>query len=274
MISKANLASIGVFDSGVGGLSVLREIRRALPNEDLLYVADSAAAPYGDRPAAFITARAQAIVEFFLAENVKAVVVACNTATAVAVQTLRARYDIPIVAMEPAVKPAVELTQSRVVGVLATSQTLASDNYARLAEKFGGEVEIIPQPCPELVTLVENAVLQGPEVDAAVARYVTPLIARGVDTLVLGCTHYPFLLGAIRAVAGPNVRVIDPATAVARELRRRLEVDQLLSAQTCPGRDRFWSSGQPARVQAVFGKLWGSEVAIHPLPARYAYAMA
>lgn len=265
-----NSAPVGVFDSGVGGLSVLREIRNALPNENLLYVADSVAAPYGDRPAAFITARAQAIVDFFLGKNVKAVVIACNTVTAVAVQTLRARYDRVIVAMEPVVKPAVELTQSRVVGVLATSQTLASESYARLTEKFGGEVKIIPQPCPELVTLVENAALHGPEVEAVIARYVTPLIERGVDTLVLGCTHYPFLLAAIRAVAGPNVRVIDPATAVARELRRRLEVDQLLSKQTTAGRDQFWSSGQPACAQAVFGKLWGSEVTINPLPARYA----
>ena len=253
---------------------MLREIRRALPHEDFLYVADSAAAPYGDRPAALITARAQTIVEFFLSENVKAVVVACNTATAVAVQTLRARYNLAIVAMEPAVKPAVELTQSRVVGVLATSQTLASDNYARLAGRFGGDVEIIPQPCPELVTLVENAALQGAEVEAVIARYVTPLIERGVDTLVLGCTHYPFLHEAIRAVAGSNVGVIDPATAVARELHRRLEVEQLLTTQTTAGREQFWTSGQPARVQAVFGKLWGSEVEINPLPVRYVYAMA
>jgi glutamate racemase len=172
--------------------------------------------------------------------------------------------------MEPAVKPAVELTQSRVVGVLATSQTLASDSYARLAEKFGGDVEIIPQPCPELVTLVENAALQGAEVEAVIARYVIPLLDRGADTLVLGCTHYPFLQAAIRAVAGPNVRVIDPATAVARELRRRLETDDLLSRKTGMGREQFWTSGNARQLQAILSQLWGREADIHALPSRYA----
>lgn len=264
-----NNAPIGVFDSGVGGLSVLREIRRTLPHEDFLYVADLAAAPYGDQPAALITARAQAIVEFFLSENVKAVVVACNTATAVAVKSLRARYPIAIVAMEPAVKPAVELTQSRVVGVLATSQTLASERYARLAEKFGGDVTIIPQPCPELVALVENAELNGPAVEAVIARYVTPLLQRGADTMVLGCTHYPFLISSIKAVAGPNVRLIDPASAVARELRRRLEADALLSNQTGTGSEQFWSSGQPDQVASVVSKLWGRAIKMSALPAVY-----
>ncbi len=218
-----NDAPIGVFDSDVGGLSVSREIRSALPHEDLLYVADAGAAPYGDRPVEFIVARARLMVEFLLQLRVKAVVVACNTATAVAVQTLRSHYSIAIIAMEPAVKPAARLTESDVIGVLATSQTLASERYARLTGRFGGDVEILSQACPEFVALVENAELSGAQAEALIARYVTPLVARGADTLVLGCTHFPFLRAAIQTVAGPHVRVIDPATAVARELQRRLQ---------------------------------------------------
>lgn len=264
-----NDAPIGVFDSGVGGLSVLREIRRALPNENLLYVADSGAAPYGDRPAAFITARAHAMVEFFLHQRVKAVVVACNTATAVAVQTLRARYNIVIVAMEPAVKPAAVLSRSGVLGILATTQTLASESYARLTERFGGDVEIISQPCPEWVALVENAELSGPGVEALIARYVAPLLERGADTLVLGCTHYPFLRAAIEAVAGPHVQVVDPATAVARELRRRLESSDALTCNTRAGTEQFWTSGPPDHVQSVAAKLWGRALEMNFLPALY-----
>ncbi len=262
-------ASIGIFDSGVGGLSVLREIRRALPNENLLYVADSGAAPYGDRPNAFIAARAQAMVEFLLSKNVKAVVVACNTASAVAVQTLRSRFAIAIVAMEPAVKPAAALTRSGVIGILATTQTLASDSYALLTERFARDIEIISQPCPEWVALVESAELSGPAVEALIARYVVPLLQRGMDTLVLGCTHYPFLRAAIQAVAGPRVQVVDPATAVARELRRRLESGALLSHNVNAGAEQFWTSGQLSHVQSVAAKLWGCEIEMNALPALY-----
>ncbi|MEQ1773851.1 MAG: glutamate racemase [Burkholderiales bacterium] len=261
-----NDAPIGVFDSGVGGLSVLREIRKALPNEALLYVADSGAAPYGDRPREYIAARARAVTGFFLGQQVKAVVVACNTATAVAAQMLRSCFDIPIVAMEPAVKPAAERTRSGVIGVMATSQTLASEGYSRLTRKQGAGVEIISQPCNDLVALVENAELTGPRVEAMISRYIMPLLERGADTLVLGCTHYAFLAEAIKAVAGPNVIVLDPAAAVAKELRRRLEAGHLLASRTSAGGERFWTSGSPAQVQSVIGKLWGEDVDVRAAP--------
>ena len=180
---------IGVFDSGVGGLSVLREIRRELPHEDLLYVADCGHAPYGDKPLAAIESRAVAITEFLLAQGAKTVVVACNTATGAAARVLRSRYPVPIVAMEPAVKPAVERTRSGVVGVLATRQTLASQTFAALLDRIDHCTRILPQPCPGLVERVESGDLDGAPTRTLLTGFLQPLLARGADTLVLGCTH-------------------------------------------------------------------------------------
>ncbi len=259
-------APIGVFDSGVGGLSVLREIRTALPQENLIYVADSGSAPYGDRPREFIRERAETIVEFLIGERVKAIVVACNTATAVAIQALRSRFTIAIVAMEPPVKPAAAISRSGVIGVLATSRTLASESFARLAEKYGKGVRILLQPCPGLMEQVEKAELDGPRTKELVASYLRPLLDRGADTIVLGCTHYPFLLPIIRAIAGPTVSVIDPAAAVARQLRRRLNAGKSLSSTGNPGTERFWTSGAPDQVKPVVARLWGKHVDVHSLP--------
>lgn len=263
-------APIGVFDSGVGGLSVLREIRAALFNEDLLYVADSGFAPYGDRPSDFILQRAEAIVAFFLSQQVKAIVVACNTATAVAVQTLRARHPQIIVAMEPAVKPAAAITKSGIIGILATSRTLASESFSRLTERHGQGVQVLLQACPGLVEQVEKGDLSGPATEALITRYVASLRERGADTLVLGCTHYPFLAPLIQAVAGPEVTVIDPSAAVARELQRRLQSGELLSSQGRVGAEQFWTSGVPTQVHPVLAQLWGKTVEVAALPAEYA----
>ncbi|WP_373497730.1 glutamate racemase, partial [Desulfococcus sp.] len=213
---------MGVFDSGMGGLSVLREIRKALPREDLLYVADSGYAPYGDRPRDFIERRAEAIADFFLRRGVKAIVAACNTVTGVAIEGLRARCPVPVVAIEPAIKPAAGMTKSGVVGVLATSRTIDSPRVSRLISLYGSGVRVLLQPCPGLVERVERAELESPATGALVERYVAPMLEKGADTIVLGCTHYPFLNPLIRAIAGPGITVIDPAAAVARELGRRL----------------------------------------------------
>ncbi|MEO8204399.1 MAG: glutamate racemase [Betaproteobacteria bacterium] len=264
--------TIGVFDSGVGGLSVFREIRAALPGEDLVYVADSGHAPYGDRPGDFITRRAETIVEFFVDAGAKAIVVACNTASAVAIHALRSRFPIDIVAIEPAVKPAVAMTRTGVVGVLATRQTIASERLARLIRQHGQGVRVLVQPCPGLAELVECGDLDGPAAQALVARFVAPLVAQGADTIVLGCTHYPFLVEAIRRAAGADVTVIDPAAAVARELRRRLDTAQRLSRRDAPGIETFWTSGDPGRVQPVVAQLWGKHVPVHALPAAFSLA--
>ena len=256
---------MGVFDSGVGGLSVLRAIRIELPTEDLLYVGDSGHAPYGDRSVEFITDRATVLTQFLIDQGVKAVVVACNTATSVAVSSLRERFEVPIVAIEPAVKPAASKTRSRVVGVLATTGTLSSPNMAKLLANYGSDVEFLIQPCPGLADQVEKGELDSEETRPLVRRYVRPLIDKGADILVLGCTHYPFVSRLIREVAGPEVDVIDPATAVARELRRRLDIGQLRRDGCSEGGERFWTTGAVDVVAPIMGQLWGRRVDVSGL---------
>ena len=251
---------IGVFDSGVGGVSVLQEIRRALPGEDLIYVADSGHAPYGDRAATYIEARAFAVMDFLVSQCVKAAVVACNTVTGVAVERLRARFDLPIVAIEPAVKPAVTSTRTGIVGVLATTVTLESPNVVRLLATYAGGTTVVSQPCPGWVDLVERGETSGPAAREAVRAYVQPLLERGADTLVLGCTHYVFLEPLIRELAGPSVAVVNPAPAVARQLERRLTAAALRSSMTSGGTERFFCTGDPAIVGAVLTQLWGQPV--------------
>ena len=265
--SAGSSSPIGVFDSGVGGLSVLREIRRELPAEDLIYVADSGYAPYGDRPAEYVRGRAVAIMEFLRAQGTKAVVVACNTATGIAVDALRARYDVPIVAIEPAVKPAVARTRSGVVGVLATTQTLAGQKFARLVSTHAGGVEVLTQACPGLAEQVEAAELTSQSTRSLVERYLRPVLDRGADTIVLGCTHYPFLADTIRAIAGPNVTVIDSAVPVARELRRRLQSSGLLAPVSRHGSETFWTTGPLESVRSVVAHLWDRDVDVRTMPA-------
>jgi glutamate racemase len=258
---------VGVFDSGVGGVSVLREIRRALPAEDLIYLADSAYTPYGDRPAAVITERSIAMVALLEREAVKAVVVACNTATGIAVEALRARFAIPIIAIEPAVKPAAARTRSGVVGVLATTQTLASERFSKLVETHAAGVRIVTQPAPGLVERVEAGELSTAPTRSLVERYVRPLLDNGADTIVLGCTHYPFLSAVIQDVAGSGVTVIDPAVAVAKELRRRLETGGLLAPEGRVGNERFWTTGPAEQSQAVIAQLWGHPIEVTRAPS-------
>ena len=256
---------MGVFDSGVGGLSVLRAIRGALPFEDLLYVGDSGCAPYGDRSPEFIKGRAAAITNFLIDQRAKAIVVACNTATAVAVESLRAHFQLPIVAIEPAVKPAASRTRSRVVGVLATTGTLSSPNMAKLLANYGADVEFLIQPCPGLADQVEKGELASEQTRTLVERYVRPLIDKGADILVLGCTHYPFVAPVIRDIAGPTIDIIDPATAVARELRRRLDIAELLRDEAAEGGEEFWTSGDLDEGRRIMGQLWGKTIDIRQL---------
>lgn len=257
---------IGVFDSGVGGLSVLREIRRELPHEDLIYVADSGHAPYGDKPMEVIEARAVAITEFLLGQGAKAVVVACNTATGAAARLLRTRYPVPIIAMEPAVKPAVAQTRSGVVGVLATRRTLESHNFSVLMQRVGAGAQVLLQPCPGLVERVEAGDLDGDYTRALLADYLQPLLERGADTLVLGCTHYPHLIPLIGELAGPEVAVLDSGAAVARQVRRRLEAHDLLAPPQRRGTERFWTSGCPVGTHGLLSRLWRAEVRLERLP--------
>jgi glutamate racemase len=255
---------VGVFDSGVGGLSVLQALRRELPCEHFLYVGDSGCAPYGERSAQFVVERATAITEFLVSRGAKAVVVACNTATAAAAASLRARFDIPIVAIEPAIKPAASRTCSRVVGVLATTGTLSSPNMGKLLASYGADVEFVVQPCPGLADRVERGDLASEETRRLVQRYVGPIVESGADVVVLGCTHYPFLRALIQEAAGPGVDVIDPAIAVARELRRRLEAAGLTNDDDVGG-ERFWTTGRVEVVGPIVRQLWGAPVEVLPL---------
>ncbi len=257
---------IGVFDSGVGGLSVLRDIRKELANEDLLYVADSNHAPYGDKEAEYIEARSIAISQFLVDQPVKAIVVACNTATGAAVAKLRARFNVPIVAMEPAVKPAVEKTKTGVVGVLATRRTVSSENFLNLLTRFGANADIVVQPCPGLVEQVEAGDLLGEKTRSLLKSFVFPLLEKDVDTIVLGCTHYPFLTPLIRAMAGIGVDIIDPGEAIARELRRRLENIGQLSRRDRLGTEQFWTSGSPESSKTLISQLWETDVEVNRLP--------
>lgn len=253
---------LGAFDSGVGGLSVLREIHREIPHESVLYVADSGHAPYGDRPVSFIQERSIAIATFLLDHGAKAIVVACNTATGAAVDVLRRRFTVPIVAIEPAVKPAAAATRSGVVGVMATSVTLSSTNLLRLVGQYPAPGATLMQACPGLVEQVERGAVDGADTRALVERYVRPLVTRGADTIVLGCTHYAFIEPLIREVAGPGVTVIDPAPAVARELRRRLALASLLAPDDAVAADRYWTTGDPAQATRVISQLMGRAVTV------------
>ncbi|WP_295456112.1 glutamate racemase [uncultured Thiodictyon sp.] len=259
---------IGVFDSGVGGLTVLKEIRRELPAEDLLYVADSGHAPYGDKSPALIEARAVVLTEFLIGQGAKAVVVACNTATGAAARLLRSRYPVPIIAMEPAVKPAVELSRSGVIGVLATRATLASHSFSVLLARVSAEArtQILLQPCPGLVERIEAGDLDGDYTRALLAHYLRPVLERGADSIVLGCTHYPYLRSLIGELAGPGVAVLDSGVAVARQVRRRLETSGLLAPAGRCGTERFWTSAHPAAGWGLVSRLWEAPVTLAPLP--------
>lgn len=255
-------APLGVFDSGLGGLSVLKAIHHMLPGEDVLYVADSGHAPYGDRDEAHIIDRSVAMVQFLVQQGAKAVVVACNTATVVAVSELRRCIAVPIVALEPAIKPAVALTQSGVVGVLATTRTIASPSVARLCAQFGQGVDIRLQACPGLVAQVERGELDTPATRDLLRAYVEPLVQAGADTLVLGCTHYPFLEPLIRELAGPGVAIVESSAAVARELSRRTEDRRHPLHATRTGEVRFFTTAEVAQARLRVSALWGQAVAV------------
>jgi len=217
-------APIGIFDSGVGGLSVLRAIRAQMPEESVIYLGDQGHVPYGPRPLEEVQAFSEEITRFLLMKGAKLIVVACNAASAAALQHLRRTFpEIAFVGMEPAVKPAVEQTRSGGVGVLATPATFQGALYASVLERFAQGVTVLQDTCPGLVGQIEKGALETPETESILRKALEPLLAQGIDTVVLGCTHYPFVIPLIERIVGKNVRVIDPAPAVARQTGRLLE---------------------------------------------------
>jgi glutamate racemase len=251
-------APVGIFDSGVGGLSVAREIRRALPAEHLLYVADTAYVPYGDRGEEEVRARTLAIGAWVQAQGAKVLVVACNTASGAALEALREQLSIPVIGLEPALKPAVRETKVGRVGVMATRGTIGSARFQRLVDNYADGVQVVRDPCPGLADMVEDGMLGGPELDARLEDYVAPLREAGVDTVVLGCTHYVFVRDAIQR-ALPGVRLLDSSEAIARRTRQILAGADALEPAG-PGSFRFLTTGDPVEVAPVVHRLWGEPV--------------
>ncbi|MGQ0848283.1 MAG: glutamate racemase [Actinomycetota bacterium] len=258
---------IGMFDSGVGGLSVLLHVRRRLPAADLVYLADTANAPYGSRSLAEVAELAERCVNRLLAAGAEVIVVACNTASAAALHRLRADHPgIPFVGMEPALKPAAALTRSGVVGVLATTATFQGELFGSVVGRFGGEVEVFAQPCPGWADLVETGRVSGPEAADLIADRLDPVLAAGADTLVLGCTHYPFLEPLIAERAGAQVVVVDPSPAVGRQVERiwvrRMSGQVAYGSRKRGGRLQLRATGSANRTgQAVKSLIGGRALA-------------
>lgn len=251
---------IGIFDSGVGGLSVLRAVRAELPAESLIYFADQSHVPYGPRPLNEVRAFSEAITRFLLAQGAKLIVVACNTASAAALHHLRTAFPhVPFVGMEPAVKPAAGQTRTGVVGVLATPATFQGALYASVVERFANGVTMLPHTCPGLVAQIERGELDSPATRAILEDALLPMLAQGMDTVIMGCTHYPFVIPLIQSITGPNVRVIDPAPAVARQARRVLEGSALTAPGDAPGSLGSFTSGSPSALLALLPRLAGED---------------
>lgn len=249
------MATIGIFDSGCGGLSVYRELVKLLPQERYVFFADNAHCPYGEKSALYIRRRARYITEFLLDKGADIIVVACNTATAAAIADLRSRYpDVPFVGMEPAVKPAALGTRSGVVGVLATAGTLKGSKYLNTRGLYQDDVKIVEHVGQGFVELVENGRLDGPEAESVVRASLQPLLDAGADTIVLGCTHYPFLQPLVERLAGPGVQVIDPAPAVARQALRVL-ARRGIPTGIGPAGTTLHTSGDPSALNRIFSLI-------------------
>ena len=257
---------IGVFDSGVGGLSVLKQIRSQMPAESVLYFGDQGHVPYGPRGLGEVRMFSEQITRFLLGMGAKLIVVACNAASAAALQHLRQTFPATsFVGMEPAVKPAAESTLSGVVGVLATPATFQGALYASVVERFASGVTILQDTCPGLVGQIEKGELDSVATREILEKALHPMLARGIDTVVLGCTHYPFIIPLIKKIVGSEVRVIDPAPAVARQAGRLLEMAGLRNASVGPGFYRFFTSGDALRLAMQLPILLGESGEVHQI---------
>jgi glutamate racemase len=260
VVTRDLTAPIGVYDSGVGGLSILAALRAHLPGERFYYVADSNHCPYGGRQSTEIQEFALGVGRHLAEAGCKLIVVACNTISATALPALRELLrDLPVVGMVPAVKPAVELTRTGVVGVLATQATVNGSLYLEVLRKYAAETRVISQPCPGLVELIEAGKLEARETECLLRECLAPIIAAGADVVVLGCSHYPFVRPLIHCIMGPAVRIIEPSDAIALQTRRVLEREGLLAGvmPAIPGITRFATSGDPRTIDESAFRLVG-----------------
>lgn len=273
-------APIGIFDSGVGGLSILKAIQQQLPNENLIYVADSAYAPYGDKSAEFIQQRSLQLTQFLLTHNIKALVVACNTATTEAISYLREQVTLPIVGVEPAIKPAAEQSKNNVIGILATHRTIKSDRLQELIDLYASGAVIIPQACPGLVEAIENnSSDQAQDIAQLIEQYTQTIRNENADTLILGCTHYPFIADKIQQAVGNHVTILETGKPVAIQLGRILKKNGIenttaVSTSTTGGKITFYSSMDSQQHRATIGKLWNTSISVLPLPSSLPAALS
>ena len=260
---------IGVFDSGLGGISVLREIHGLLPQEELIYIADSGHAPYGSKSSAYITQRCLQLSEFLLEQGAKMLVVACNTATAHAIETMREQLTVPVIGIEPAVKPAVRITRTGVIGILATQQTVNSQRLQRLIHEYANGVKVVAQGCPGLVEHVERGDFASKELRALLTAYTQPLIEQGSDVLVLGCTHYPFLVNSLYDIIGCDMTILETSNAVAQHVIRILDKHKLTAHSEQQGLVSFYSSKADPNHWQSMQLLWQHELTTAMLPEPY-----
>mgnify|MGYP000456976504 CR=1 FL=1 len=265
MINQQNNAPIGIFDSGVGGLSIAKRIAEQLPNEQLIYVADSAYAPYGDISNQQIIERVNIIADQLIKKKCKALVIACNTATVNAIDQLRERLSIPIIGVEPAIKPAATMSVSKKVGILVTQATANNARFLALVDQYKNGAEVFIQPCLGLVELIEQGQQTSEEFNRLLNQYLTPLIPQGVDTLVLGCTHYPFMIDAINKIMPNGITLLETATPVSEQLKRQLTKHQLLAIRSDDVAHQFYSSSINTKQNEIFSQLWQSEVKVNLL---------
>ena len=273
MLSFGDESPIGVFDSGIGGLSVLKEIHQLLPHENLIYVGDSVHAPYGDKSAEYVRKRSQKITDFLLDQGAKSIVIACNTATAEAAELLRLNSDVPVIGLEPAIKPASQLSKNGVIGVLATQRTINSERLLGLTERYAHDKKVLAQACPGLVEQVEAYELNTDKTVSLLEQYIKPLLEQGVDALILGCTHYPFLLKAIRHLVGNNIEILETGKPVALQLKRVLKQHQLErncinlgNDSACKAKLSIYNSSNKKQAHLTMKKLWEAPININILP--------
>lgn len=253
------MAPIGIFDSGIGGVSVLRAVRALLPEEDILYFGDSANLPYGEKSMDEIRRLSERVVKFLLEQHCKIIVIACNTASAAALKYLREQYPQTVfVGMEPAVKPAAEQTQSGVVGVIATTATFQGELFASVVERFAQQVKVLHQPCPGLVQQIEAGQLESIETETMLRGWLEPMLEKNIDTLVLGCTHYPFVIPVLQKILGDKVRIIDPAPAIARRVKFLLEQQNQINDSGKAGQTIYFTSGKKETFEKTLEILTGS----------------
>jgi len=263
------LALIGVFDSGIGGLSILDEALDQLPEHDYIYLADSANAPYGEKSSEWIAARSLALCQYLAEEGCDAIVVACNTATAEAIKDIRQKLNIPIIGVEPGIKPAAMQTQNGIVGVLATEATLNSDKFNALLATLPANCQFIKQAGAGLVPLIESGEADGEDTLELLAKHLEPIQDAGADTLVLGCTHYPFLRKAIRKLLGDSITLIDTGEAVVRQLKRQLEDNETTHSEDACGSVLFMSSKDEVTLLRMAQELMSSDLSAHAISAKY-----